>query len=150
MGYAAAAVEVTVRSQGYTTGCTSSTSHCKGRNFFINGVEIAVEKYSSLRSRGIALVVYNPLTNTVEKKLNYDTHWKPDEVAAMVDAINTILIGNIVLLAVGDEGSRKMTSTSWAALESLGYTSEYRFGYQKPYALAAVKGKPTAAVDSVP
>jgi len=98
-------------------------------------------------NRGHNIAVFDTSAGVVE-----DTHWfdtldKEENSDSMAAYISRIAEGKIVLVAIRDEGSYRMTEAAYLAMESLGSALTRQVGFRDSYVLLGRKG---AAVGTVP
>ncbi len=108
----------------------------------INGVPAIDGGY-----RGHNIVVFDTLNGQIEDKKWFDTLDKTENSDSMAAFIGRIPEGKIVLVAIRDEGSYRMTEAAYLALESLGSSLARQVGFRDSYVLLGRKG---AAQGTVP
>ena len=90
--------------------------------------------------RGHNIVVLDTLTGDVEDKKYFDTLDKEENSDSMAAYIGRIPQGKIVLVAIRDEGSYRMTEAAYQALESLGSALTRQVKFRDSYVLLGRKG----------
>jgi len=102
-------------------------------------------KNESPNLRGYNIVVFNPQTNQVEARANFDTFASKQESERMAHFIAQIPDGAIVAVAASDEASYRLTEEGVNALKSLGAQVDLRGKFRWAHALLARKGDPDTA-----
>jgi len=99
--------------------------------------------------RGHNIVVLDTLTGQIEDKLWFDTLDKTENSDSMAAYIGRIPEGKIVLVAIRDEGSYRMTEAAYQALESLGSALTRQVQFRDSYVLLGRKGASPGTVPEV-
>jgi hypothetical protein len=76
----------------------------------------------------------------------FDTHMRQNAAKEMIEFVKKIPDGDIVLVSVNDEASKKITDGVYAALRSLGGGRNLKLGYRASYALIGQKGAPVGSM----
>ena len=101
--------------------------------FFVDGVRVDLES-----GRGLSVVILDG--STVLGKHVYDTGYQADGSGPLVELVNSLPTGSLVMVAAMDDASENLTAEAKAALASLGATKVDLIGYRASYALIGVKG----------
>ncbi len=97
--------------------------------------------------RGHNIVVFDTTTGTVDDQKYFDTLDKHENSDSMAAFISRIPGDKLVLVAIRDEGSYRMTEAGYLALESVGAELARQVGWRDSYVLL---GRKIAAPGSVP
>ena len=109
---------------------------------------IDINQQSAMQTgRGFNLVVLDQNSGEILQTGHFDTYVSADNTADMVEFINNISSGRIVLAAVSDEGRSQLDEAAFQALESLGSAKIRSLGFRDMWAIIGKKG---AAPGSVP
>lgn len=109
-------------------------------------IEVANQSVMTTR-RGHNFAVLHPHSGAVLQTGHFDTYGNPDAAAQLVQFIDDIPTGHLVLGAVNEEGSRNLTETVYQALESIGSAQGRDIAYRYAWAILGRKG---AQIGSVP
>ncbi len=103
-------------------------------HIFVNGID------ESLNQRGYNIVVIDPSSGTIESRGAFDTFASAAESARLVQFIEQIPNGKIVIAAVRDEASRNLTRAAVEALRLIGAQIDLREKFRWSHAILGVKG----------
>ena len=118
--------ELKVKSAGYSDG---NLAH-----FFING------EYVFFGKRGHNLVVLDPQSGAVLDQAHFDTYVSATEADSMAAFVESLPDSVIVMVAIRDEGSARMTEKGYAAMEALGSELTRQVGSRDSWAMIGRKG----------
>ncbi len=111
----------------------------------VNGQAIVQEGY-----RGHNLAVLNEISGQVMDIRHFDTYSSSSEADNMAHYIQNLPTGRIVLAAIRDEGSAKMTENAYLALESLGSQLARSVQNRDSWAMIGKKGAaPGSAIEKI-
>ncbi|KAJ9089246.1 hypothetical protein DSO57_1014997 [Entomophthora muscae] len=116
----------TVRSGGFAAGKFAFIS--------INGQEVPIN------DRGFNIVSINMAERVIVDALCFDTHFNENDSHELAGYIDTLQPGIIVIGAINDDASEKLTSDAIQALKSLGLNRVDRLGYRSSYCFIGFKG----------
>jgi len=120
---------IKVSSAGYTVG--------NYVHFFVKGEEVALNINSLGHKRGLHFATLNADLSTKSTGA-FDTYHVQDDVTAMVNYVQAIPAGTLVLVGCWDECSNLMTADAYAALRSVGGTDQ-TLSFRQSFALVGVK-----------
>ncbi len=130
--------DVRVASYGYLDGWNASIT-VNGEDLIPFDIEKTSTQNRSL-TRGWALV-HLDASGKVVKKDWFDPYIVgPQDAERMADFIEGVPAGDIVALAVADEGSKNLTERAMKAIESLGSAKIRGIGYRDSFAMIGRKG----------
>ncbi|MBC7222979.1 MAG: hypothetical protein H5T59_01660 [Anaerolineae bacterium] len=121
-----APVHLYVRSAGLEVGWFA--------HLYVNGQDI------SPGGRGYNLAVVDPTTGDVRQVASFDTHGDAEASPALAAFLETIPEGMLVLGAVNDEASLRLTEEAVAALRSVGAQVDLQGKFRWGHAFVGVKG----------
>ncbi|CAH1264690.1 TMEM2 [Branchiostoma lanceolatum] len=99
------------------------------------------------RERGINVLVIDEISAAVVDSANFDTWLTEDHSRSLATFLDQIPTGRIVALAVRDEAFRNLEDSAKEKLRELGSVEVDSLKRREPWALVAVKGDPSAAVE---
>ena len=91
-------------------------------------IQVNGKQYSPLR-RGYNLVIVNADTGDVRENRSFDTFEDDNADDQMIEFLNSITPRQLVLIAIQDDGSRKMSAAGYDALEKVGAQDPLRGSY---------------------
>lgn len=97
-------------------------------------------------ARGVNVVVLNQHSGAVIKTGHFDTYADANQAAALVDFIEEIAPGRIVLAAVSDEASRFLNENARTTLQAIGSARIGELGYRDMWAIVGKKGAAPGSV----
>ena len=100
----------------------------------VNGNDVSQHK------RGYNIVVVHGNTGNVESSTSFDTFDNDHAHSGMIWHLHNIPKGRLVLVAIQDEGSKKMSNSAYDALKRFGARNQIRFNYRSSYALLGWSG----------
>jgi hypothetical protein len=121
----ASPVDLRVRSAGMTHGDTASIA--------VNGIERAVNR------RGYNLVALEA-DGRIRAATVFDTFFEPDAASRLAGFVTGLPAGTVVVGAVRDEASGRLTDDGVAALRTLGVAGDLRGRFRESHAFVGVKG----------
>jgi hypothetical protein len=110
--------------------------------FYVNGALIDMES-----ARGLSVVVLGE-TGAIVSKQVFDTGYEAEGAGPLVDLLESLADGTIVMIAAMDDASDSLTAEAKAAIAALGATKVDQISYRSSYALIGVKGR-TAIAEEV-
>ena len=108
-------------------------------HIYVNGVD------ESQNARGYNIVLIDPKTGAIDARESFDTFASAQESERMVQFIARIPAGEIVAVAVRDEGSLHLTQAAVDGLKSLGAKQDLRGRFRWSHALLVTQGNPEGA-----
>jgi len=127
MGQGSNTVTIKVQSGGYHSGSFSKIS--------IN------ESTMSVSSRGINMVVIDPLQGVVIESVSFDTHISEDESDDLARLVDWLQPGMIVICSVKDDCYEHLTTAARLALKQLGSEQLAELKYRDSWCMIGEKGK---------
>lgn len=103
-------------------------------HLYVNGQNVSPER------RGYNIAVLDQTSGAVLQTAHFDTYLDESESAKLAAFIKAIPDGRIVLAAIRDEGSSKLTPEAVDALHSIGAASDLRGKFRMAHAIIGVKG----------
>ncbi|KAM4676367.1 cell migration-inducing and hyaluronan-binding protein isoform 1-T2 [Discoglossus pictus] len=97
--------------------------------------------------RGIIVHVIDPKTGEVIHSDRFDTYKSKDESTRLAHYLRAVPEGNILSVAVNDEGSRHLDDSAKKAMTRLGSRHFLRLGFRHPWSFITVKGDPSSSVE---
>ncbi|XP_028407373.1 uncharacterized protein LOC114529999 [Dendronephthya gigantea] len=102
-------------------------------------IEVDGKDYA-MRKRGYNVVVLNPVTGNVESRASYDTHASAHAGHYFSTFLNNIASRRIVLVAIQDEASKRVTRSVYTALWRLGARNLIKHEYRSSFAFIGWSG----------
>ncbi|KAF9352695.1 hypothetical protein BGX34_012021 [Mortierella sp. NVP85] len=135
MGQGSNTVTIKVQSGGYHSGSFSKIS--------IN------ESTMSVSSRGINMVVIDPLQGVVIESVSFDTHISEDESDDLARLVDWLQPGMIVICSVKDDCYEHLTTAARLALKQLGSEQLADLKYRDSWCMIGEKGaEPGTAIEA--
>ena len=103
--------------------------------FYVDGSQVELES-----ARGLSVVVLGD-TGTVSSKHVFDTGYQAEGAGPLVDLLESLADGTIVMIAAMDDASDSLSAEAKAAIATLGGTKVDQISYRGSYALIGVKGR---------
>ncbi|XP_038623108.1 cell migration-inducing and hyaluronan-binding protein [Tachyglossus aculeatus] len=97
--------------------------------------------------RGVIVHVIDPKTGAVIHSDRFDTYKSREESIRLGQYVSSVADGQIMVVAVNDEGSRSLEDSARKAMTRLGSRHFLRLGFRHPWSFLAVKGDPSSAVE---
>ncbi|XP_028412309.1 uncharacterized protein LOC114535125 isoform X2 [Dendronephthya gigantea] len=94
----------------------------------------------AMRKRGYNVVVLNSVTGNVESRASFDTHGSAHEGHYFSTFLNNIASRRIVLVAIQDEASYRVTRSVYTALWRLGARNLIKHEYRSSFAFIGWSG----------
>ena len=130
-GQASKLLPIYIRSEGCNdpgiAGCGLAIIRVNGRDVSRHG-------------RGYNIVVVNGKTGLIESSTSFDTHGNDKAHNGMIWHLHNIPQGRLVLVAIQDEASNKMSNSAYDALKRFGATNQIRGKFRSSYALIGWSG----------
>jgi len=124
--------EIVIYSGGYKAGKKNSYA-----TITVNGEDVLSKKKSR---RGINLVVLNGENHEVIHNKRYNTYKKKNASNEMKKYIKSVPKGSIIIAAVKDEASKKLTYSGRRVFMKMGAKKIWKMGYKKGWAFVGIKG----------
>ncbi|XP_068461337.1 cell surface hyaluronidase [Clinocottus analis] len=116
------------------------------RNVPASGLTTGGYAFQRNFSRGINLRVVDQDTGTIVLSERYDTHQSPADSRRLTQLLQTLPVGRIVTLAVGDSAVKSLLEETKKAIEEkLGSRFVYDLKYREAWALVSVVGSGNAS-----
>lgn len=131
----ASIISLNVQSAGFDSGTPPGYARL---NVNVNGSDLL----GGLSGRGVNVGVLDQTTGTVLGTASFDTHGVASQSTALVNYINSIAAGNIVLVGVQDEAVFNFSAAARDAIASLGGSANNLLtgGFRGSYALIGIAG----------
>jgi hypothetical protein len=111
-------------------------------SFRRDGTDFHVRTGGAGGGRGFTVMTLNPANGAVLQTLNFDTWASEDQKTALINHLNGIPTGTLILVGVADDaGLTSNAQAVIAALESLGSRRVREYGYRDSWAMIVVKGE---------
>lgn len=120
-------------------------------NFTVNNVPVKIEYFDSTalhRETGIAVVVVDS-TGCIKKTSLFNTYMYSSHNDALIEFIEDIEEGLIVLAGIKDSGARYLNTEGRNALQNIGSRYAFNIGFRDSWAIIGRKGAPIGSVTEV-
>ncbi|XP_054998814.1 cell migration-inducing and hyaluronan-binding protein isoform X1 [Sorex araneus] len=97
--------------------------------------------------RGVIVHVINPGSGAVIHSDRFDTYGSKKESERLAQYLNAVPDGQILSVAVNDEGSRHLDDTARKTMTRLGSKHFLHLGFRHPWSFLTVKGDPMSSVE---
>ncbi|RUP49014.1 hypothetical protein BC936DRAFT_143481 [Jimgerdemannia flammicorona] len=100
----------------------------------------------SVGSRGLNVIVIDPVENSIVEKVSFDTHISEDESDDFAKLVEWLTAGMIAIVVAQDDCVERLTLAAKAALVALGSEKIHDVKYRDSWCLIGEKGAPVGKV----